>query len=169
MSNHWLDLEVLPFSVASWYCCLDLLWLSVVVFLLCFFWSICLWPFFWLCILSFIWIKLIPLSQKRECWAYLKLAKITSKYWEVLNSSSPFFIKPIDKLYSEFQFWLLFDSAKYESHLVFLFIISFWLIVILLYLISKNIISSCRRSCYIYILNFLNGMDLWLLKGKGET
>ena len=37
--------------------------------------------------------------------------------------------------------------------------------MILLFLISKNIISSCRCSCYIYIFNFLNGLNLWLLKG----
>ena len=162
--------------VASKYCSL-VLNISVAVFPTLFFCSILLWPFFWLCILSFLCIKYIILSKKR-CWVYLKLAKMTLKSWEVLEYSSHFyyyflflfFIKPIDKLYPKFQFWLLFysNNQMWKSSCIFIynFILVYNDFVIFNF---KNIISSWRCSCYIYIFNFLNGLNLCLLKGLRET
>ena len=122
--------------------------------------SILLWPFFWLCILSFLCIKFIILSQKRV----LSLFGTSKNDFKILRSTSVFFFllffylyiyiynKPINKRYSKVHFgFYSAQTTKCESHLVFLYIISYWLIRILLFLFSKNIISSYRSSCYICI------------------
>ena len=131
--------------------------------------SILMWPFFWLCILSFLCIKFIVLSQKRV----LSLFETSKNDFKILRSTRVFFsfyfilfyfilfyfilIKPIDKIY-----------LKYQSHLVFLYIISYWLIRILLFLILK-FLYFLVDVIVIFIFNFLNCLNLWLLKGLRET
>ena len=187
-------LEVLPFQLPSfniffwsgisWYCsllllycsCCKLILLSASVaskycsllpfFLLCFFCSILLWQFFWLCILYFLCIKFIILSQK----SVLSLFETSKNDFKILRgnkvSFSFFLLNQLISFIQNFSFGFYpTQTTKYESHLILLYIISYWFIMILLFLISKNIISSCRCSCYIYIFNFLNGLNLWLLKG----
>ena len=129
--------------------------LSITEYTYCYFsYSILLWPLFWLCILSFLCIKFIILSQKRV----LSLFGTSKNDFKILRSTRvffPFFFffnKPIDELYPKFHFWLLFysNSQMWKSSCI-LYIISYWLIRILLFLFSKNIISSYRCSCYICI------------------
>ena len=133
-------------SVSEYTCC-------------CFSCSVVLWPFFWLCILSFLCIKFIILSQKRVLSLFetskndFKILRITRVFFSsffIFLLLFFYFIKPIDKLYS-----------KYQSHLVFLHIISYWLIRILLFLILK-ILYFLVDVIVIFKFNFLNGLNLWL-------
>ena len=129
--------------------------LSITEYTYCYFsYSILLWPLFWLYILSFLCIKFIILSQKRVLSLFgtskndFKILRSTrvffSFFFFLINQSMSFIQNFIFGFYST-------QTAKCESHPVFLYIISYWLIRILLFLFSKNIISSYRCSCYICI------------------